>query len=94
MALLVLVGLLYYRPLRAYVQARGELQQRTVEVRSLQAKKQQLERRLKAAQTPATLAREARALGFVRPGEHLYIVKGIDAWRRRQRTSIPPHGRR
>ena len=27
----------------------------------------------------ATLAREARALGYVRPGEHLFIVKGINA---------------
>jgi len=27
-----------------------------------------------------TLEREARRLGLVRPGERLYIVKGINAW--------------
>jgi hypothetical protein len=28
------------------------------------------------------VAREARRLGYVRQGEHLFIVKGIGAWRR------------
>ena len=32
----------------------------------------------------ATLAREARALGYVRPGERLYIVKGINQWRKQR----------
>ncbi len=26
--------------------------------------------------------REARRLGYVKPGERLFIVKGINAWRR------------
>ena len=36
------------------------------------------------ADTPEALAREARRLGYVKPGERLFIVKGIDAWRRAQ----------
>jgi len=40
----------------------------------------------------ATLAREARALGYVKPGEHLFIVKNIDAWRRRLKASLQPRG--
>ena len=43
-----------------------------------------LERRLAEADTPEALAREARRLGYVKPGERLFIVKGIDAWRRAQ----------
>jgi hypothetical protein len=39
----------------------------------------------------ATLSHEARALGYVRPGEHLYIVRGIDQWRKRQRASMMAH---
>src|SRR5581483_11039917 len=74
---LVLVALLYYRPLKAYVDARGELGQR-----------QALERRLGASTSVATVAREARALGYIRPGEHLFIVKNIEAWRRRLRASL------
>jgi len=31
----------------------------------------------------------------VRPGEHLFIVKGIDQWRKRERASMmAPRGRR
>ena len=33
-----------------------------------------------------TLAREARRLGLVKPGEQLFIVKGIPAWRAAKRT--------
>jgi Septum formation initiator len=87
---LVLVALLYYRPLKAYVDARGEVSQRQAVVRQLEAEKATLEHRLGASTSPVTLAREARVLGFVRPGEHLFIVKGIDQWRKRERESLKP----
>jgi cell division protein FtsB len=90
---LVLVALLYYRPLKAYVDARGELGQRHAAVQKLEAEKAQLEQRLTSSTSLATLAREARALGYVRPGEHLFIVKGIQQWRQRERSSLSPRGR-
>jgi hypothetical protein len=37
---------------------------------------------LRASTSIAALAREARRLGYVRPGEHLFIVKGIAAWKK------------
>lgn len=80
----MLVALLYYRPLRAYVDARSELSQRRAVVHRLQEEKATLEHRLGASTSPTTLAREARSLGYVRPGEHLIIVKGINEWRKRQ----------
>jgi cell division protein FtsB len=88
---LLLVGLLYYRPLKAYVDARGELTQKRAAVQSLQREKQRLEHRLGASTSLDTVAREARALGYVKPGEHLFIVKGIDEWRRRLRASMMAH---
>jgi hypothetical protein len=91
---LLLFALLYYRPLKAYVDARSELGHRSQVVRSLQADKARLERRLGSSTSTATLSREARALGYVRPGEHLFIVKGIQQWRKRERASMmAPHGR-
>ena len=33
----------------------------------------------------AALAREARRIGYVKPGERLFIVKGINAWQRSRR---------
>ena len=83
-AALVLVGLLYYRPLHDYVDARSEQTVRTAEVQKLQRQQAALELRLKHASSLASLAAAARTLGYIRPGEHLFIVKDIPQWRRRQ----------
>jgi hypothetical protein len=88
---LLLVALLYYRPLKAYVDARGEQGRRQAVVHKLQADKSRLERRLGSSTSLGTLAREARALGYVRPGEHLFIVRGIEQWRKRERASMMAH---
>jgi cell division protein FtsB len=79
---LVGVGVLYYRPLVAYLDARHAVARRTAEVAQLQAEKRTLERRLRAETTSKALEREARRLGYVRPGERLFIVKGVARWRR------------
>ena len=84
----LLVVFLYYRPLRTYVDTKRDLRQRAAEVQSLRAQRRDLERQLRTAGTPQALAREARMqLSLVKPGEHLFIVKGIDAWRRAQRAA-------
>jgi cell division protein FtsB len=88
---LVLVGLLYYRPLHDYLDARGQRAVRMATVHKLAQKQAALERRLRAASSPAVLALEARALGYIRPGEHLFIVKNIPQWRRRQNASRRGH---
>jgi cell division protein FtsB len=79
-----LVAFLYYHPLARYVETRSSVQQREAEVRTLQSEKQRLEARLAESSTLAALAREARRINLVRPGERLYIVKGISEWRRAQ----------
>jgi hypothetical protein len=84
---LLLVALLYYRPLKAYVDARGELGRHTAVVQKLQADQARLQHRLHGSTSLAILAREARALGYVRPGERLYIVKGIPQWRHQLRRT-------
>jgi cell division protein FtsB len=78
----VLLALLYYRPVRAYVDTRHTLQVRTAEVHALSMRKRQLEERLAEIRSGGTLVRGARRLGLVQPGEHLFIVRGIPAWRR------------
>jgi cell division protein FtsB len=76
------MGLLYYRPVHAYVETRHSLAERTAEVRTLAATKRTLEQRLVLTQSDATLVRAARQLGLVRPGERLFIVKDIAQWLR------------
>ena len=78
---LALVAFLYYRPLQTYVHTRAAVERRDAEVRKLRAERQGLERRLADSASPASVIREARKLSYVKPGERLYIVKGIDAWR-------------
>jgi cell division protein FtsB len=82
----VLLALMYYRPIKAYVHTKHTLNARTEEVRSLTARKEQLEERLAEIRSGATLVRGARRLGLVKPGEHLFIVRGIPEWRRAHAT--------
>jgi cell division protein FtsB len=89
----VLVGLLYYRPLHDYFDARAQRAVRVAAVRKLQAEQASLERRLKQASSLTALAEEARTLGYIRPGEHLFIVKNIPEWQRRRHAARGGHRR-
>jgi Septum formation initiator len=90
---LVFVAFLYYRPLTSYVETKGDLDRRRADVAALRAERARLERRLARSSSMASLRREARRIGFVRPGERLFIVKGIPEWRReraREKTTDSP----
>ena len=76
-AVLVAIALAYVHPLRAYLHARDEVERREAEVAELERKKRDLARRLALAGTDRFVEREARKLGLVKPGERLFIVKGI-----------------
>jgi len=84
---LVLVGLLYYRPLHDYFDARSQQAAQLTAVQKLERKRAGLEKRLRRASSDAALAAEARTLGYVLPGEHLFIVKDIPQWRRRHHAA-------
>jgi cell division protein FtsB len=88
LGVVVFAGLLYYQPLRSYFERRDAVAERGKEVAALRARKRELERRFDASRSPEALAREARRLGLVKEGEHLFIVKGIDAWKRAHGATI------
>ena len=90
---LVLVGLLYYRPLHDYFDARSQQAAQLTAVQKLERKRAALEKRLRHASSDAALAAEARTLGYVLPGEHLFIVKDIPQWRRRHHAGRHGHRR-
>ncbi len=85
-AVVVATTFLYYRPLASFLETRQQLAERRTEVIELRADKMRLERRLERTTSIAALAREARRIGLVRPGQRLFIVKGIKAWRRANAT--------
>jgi hypothetical protein len=74
------VGFLYVRPISSYVETRGQLEERRSEVATLRAVKNRLDDRLERETSVEGLARQARRIGYVRPGEHLFIVEGTAAW--------------
>lgn len=84
----VFAGFLYFQPLASYLDRREALARRSDEVAALRARKRELERRLEASNSPQALAREARRLGLVKEGEQLFIVKGIEAWKRARGVTI------
>ena len=78
----LLLALLYYRPVRTYFDTKHTLEARAAEVQALSERKRQLQTRLSEIEQGTSLVRAARRLGLVKPGEHLFIVQGIQAWRR------------
>jgi len=89
LAVLGLVAFLYWQPLSSYRQTRDELAQRQREVTELRAEKKLLEQRVEQSTSLVVLAQQARRTGLVRPGEQLFIVKGIPAWRRARAATAP-----
>jgi len=75
-----LVAYLYYRPVRSYMSAARQLASRQAEVRDLKREKAQLEALLVHSGTGQALIQEARRLGYVRPGEHLFVIRGVKQW--------------
>ncbi len=76
------VGFLYVRPISSYLETRGQLEERRSEVATLRAVKNRLDDRLERETSVEGLARQARRIGYVRPGEHLFIVEGTAAWQK------------
>ena len=78
------VSFLYVRPIDTYLETRGQLEERRAEVATLRAERARATARLERATSLDELARAARRIGYVRPGEHRIIVKGTADWKRRR----------
>jgi len=79
---LVAIALSYVHPLRSYRAAQARVAERQQELGALERETGRLEHRLALSGEDAFVEREARRLGLVRPGERLFIVKGVEAWRK------------
>jgi cell division protein FtsB len=89
---LALIAFLYYRPVHSYFSTRSALAQRSAEVSRLRIEHDALARRLTESASTDALERQARRLGLVRPGERLFIVKGIKPWLRAHASTIRSDG--
>jgi cell division protein FtsB len=84
LALIVLIALLYAGPLRSYYDKRELVRSEHDRVALLRSQHDALEQKLKSARKAKAVERAARHLFYVKPGERLYVVTGIESWRRSQ----------
>ena len=88
---LLVIGFLYYRPLHSYLSTRSEVAKRRAEVHALRARGAALQRRVQLVESGQDVLRQARRLGFVKPEERLFIIKGTAAWRKAQAAARRAH---
>jgi cell division protein FtsB len=76
---LVLFGVMvsYLNPMVNLLQAWQGSKASEQQLAQLKEERAALTRELREVSIPATLEREARKLGMVRPGEHAYVVHGV-----------------
>jgi cell division protein FtsB len=79
------IGLAYVHPLRTYNAAKDRVVERRAELAVLEREIADLDRRIAVSGEDSFIERQARLLGLVRPGERLFIVKGVEA---RKRASV------
>ena len=63
--------------MKGYLDQRAELDQQRAALRQLEERRDSVARRLRALEDPAVLEARARELQLVRPGERIFIVKGL-----------------
>jgi hypothetical protein len=86
LAVICAIAFAYVQPIRAYMEAKEQLGKRRAERSSLLRQQARLRHRLELAETEAFIELEARRVGLVRPGERLYIVKGVQKWKKAHRN--------
>ena len=85
-AILVAIVLSYIHPLTSYRHARQEVRDRQAAIDQLERSNAALTKKLMDAGQNEYVIREARRLGLVREGEHLFIVKGVGT---SEATAVP-----
>lgn len=81
-AVIAAIAFAYVQPIRAYMAAEEDIEQHRAQRSALLRQQAGLRHRLQQVETDAFVEREARRVGLVRPGETLYVVKGVQKWKR------------
>jgi cell division protein FtsB len=77
LVVLVVVAGLYVQHALTYLSVRSQSRQQQAIVRDLERENASLAAQERSLKNPATVQREARALGMVRMGEHPYVITGL-----------------
>jgi len=74
---LAVVGVLYVQQGLSYLSTRTQAERQAAIVQRLRGQNDQLSSEQKSLSDPATIVRDARALGMVAPGERPYVITGL-----------------
>ena len=74
---LAVVAGLYVQQGLAYLSARSQADQQNAIAAALARQNARLERQARSLNNPATIERDARELGMVKPGERPYVLTGL-----------------
>lgn len=77
LVVLVVVAGVYAQDTLSYLSTRSQANHQAAIVQRLSRENAQLERQQRSLKQPATIVRDARALGMVKAGEHSYVVTGL-----------------
>ena len=77
LVVLVVVAGLYVQQGLTYLSTRGQAEQQLMIVKRLSRENAVLTRERQSLNDPATIERDARALGMVRAGERPYVITGL-----------------
>jgi cell division protein FtsB len=77
LVVLVVVAAVYGQDALSYLHARSQASHQATIVKKLEAENAQLARQQKSLNNPATIVRQARALGMVKAGERPYVITGL-----------------
>jgi cell division protein FtsB len=77
LVVLAVVGALYAQHTLSYFSTRSQADQQLAIVRHLSHENAMLLKEQASLNDPATIQRDARALGMVRPGERPYVITGL-----------------
>jgi cell division protein FtsB len=77
LVVLAVVAGLYVRQGLSLLSTRSQTAQQELIVSRLSGQNARLVAEQRSLNDPSTIARDARALGMVRPGEHPYVITGL-----------------
>jgi septum formation initiator len=78
MGVVVAIAVSYVGPVRGYMAQREALHGQEAQLRALEARRDRLAAEVRALATLPVLEQRARKLGMVRPGEHAFIIQGLE----------------
>jgi cell division protein FtsB len=82
LAVIAAIAFAYVQPIRAYMAAQDDIQAHRAQRSALLRQQAALRHTLAQVETDAFVEREARRIGLVHPNETLYVVQGVQKWKR------------